>query len=256
MKVLTWNVHGFKGLSDEALARIIEAIASEGPDIVTLQEVHHAVVEKLTLGLKDQGLSNCAYSRDSSADPKPVAKHGLLIAARGRVVKRASPWIATLPFPELAIHADVQTNDGPVEVISVHVPNGSGNGRDKKVQALHAIGDALRVPRSTPRILTGDFNEPDRFEGGKMKAFGDDDWQDAVSFLFEPRKHDLRLAWHELNGDDPPPVTWVHSSGTERRFDHIFVSEDLRVAAMHYCHDWRTEQRSDHSAAVVTVGPI
>ncbi len=53
-------------------------------------------------------------------------------------------------------------NEGDIDVFTAHIPNGSKY-RRKKIDTFHALAAELRRASDSPRILTGDFNEPKLF---------------------------------------------------------------------------------------------
>ena len=75
---------------------------------------------------------------------------------------RGDKWRRSAPFPELLGRATVAAPDGETDVFTAHVPNGAGNGW-KKIDTFNVLSDALRRGDDSPRVLTGDFNEPQQF---------------------------------------------------------------------------------------------
>ena len=106
--------------------------------------------------LADFGLTGFYYSGLAGAKTK---KYGNVIASRWAL--RAHPWrsIPAPPWPQLLASATVNIPGGSVDVIGVHIPNGSSNGW-KKIDTFRALAARLRERSPTPTLLAGDFNEP------------------------------------------------------------------------------------------------
>lgn len=169
----------------------------------------------------------------------------------------------------------IDTPGGELDVIGVHIPNGSGNGW-KKIDSFHVLARALRRMRPRPLILAGDFNEPravrpngqiitfgqlDRKNGGvhsdgnKKDCHGEVrprvEWDVGVrSVLAGETSHGLRHAYLTKHGSAEVPVTH-RTRANPRFFDHVFVSEHIVVRDAGYHHPWRENGWSDHSAAWV-----
>ena len=136
-------------------------------------------------------------------------------------------------------------------------PPGSSNGW-AKVEVLESLYSAWAVPRGNPTILTGDLNTPkaeltsgdvvtwaqrlDK-EGRpvlmRSKKGGDASRWDAAerSVLLGLKKHGLQDAFRAAEGYGVEERSWVsRRAGREfpRRFDHVFLSEELRPETASY----------------------
>ena len=276
MVLLSWNVNQFK--QEARLPDIIESIGSVGPDIVTLQEVKDSLADCWQKRLAAIGL---IHIHQSSEDAPPTAmcgwlerkRHGCLIASRWPVKSSGNRWRRCAPYPELLGRARVSVpDDGEVDVFTAHIPNGEGNGW-RKIDTFHVLSAALRRAVDSPRILTGDFNEPKRFrQSGQIVTFGEEvhedggtcargwwskfgdkrrniQWRNGViSVLGGTSQHGLRDAYRDLHGfETPTPVTHYAAHKYPRCFDHTFVSRHFNVWACGYFHEWRKPRLSDHS---------
>lgn len=54
-------------------------------------------------------------------------KYGSLLASRWPLDSAPASWCAETPFPELVVRGQIASPIGVVDVVSVHIPNGSGN---------------------------------------------------------------------------------------------------------------------------------
>ena len=183
-------------------------------------------------------------------------------------------WRRRAPFPELLARATVSLPDEQdIDVFTAHIPNGSGNGW-RKIDTLNVLSATLRRALDSPRILTGDFNEPKRFrQSGQIVPFGEKIHEDGGtsirgwktqfgvrrrnmerangvrSVLAGASQHGLRDAYRDLHGfETATPVTYRTTRDNPRCFDHTFVSRHFEVVDCGYFHEWRKKGWSDHSA--------
>ena len=284
MLLLSWNIH-FQSLPGK-LDKVIEAIRSVSPDILTLQEVKTSLANDVVGRLADIGLVHAHCSGKNAPptamrEPPQVGRskrlkrkdYQSLIASRWPVTAAGSRWRRSAPFPELLARAKVFLPDGQeIDLFTVHIPNGSGNGW-RKTDTFNVLSAALRRGNDSPRILTGDFNEPKRFrQSGQIVPFGEKIHGDkgtsvrgyhtklkdrrpnmervngVRSVLDGASQHGLRDAYRDLHGvETATPVTYT-TRKNPRCFDHTFVSRHFEVVDCGYYHEWRKERWSDHSA--------
>lgn len=269
--IVSWNIH-FQSLPTQ-IDNIVSALATARPDIVTLQEVRATLAESFAARLAKIGLvsvyDSAATAPKGDNDRK---KYHCIIASRWPVTPAGDRWRDKAPFPELLGRASVATPDGDLDVFTAHIPNGSGNGW-KKIDTFHTLSAALRRAGDSPRVLTGDFNEPRHFRrSGQIITWGETihedggtsspawkdksgdkrpgiEWTNGVrSVLAGASQHGLRDAYRELHGFACTPVTYRTTQGNRRCFDHTFVSRHLDVLSSGYFHEWRKAGWSDHSA--------
>ncbi len=188
----------------------------------------------------------------------------------------ANPAGFGFPWPQLIAHAVVDTPRGRINVVTVHVPNGSGNGW-KKIDTFDALKQMVLGLRGAPLILTGDFNEP-RFvplQDGRIVTWGQDQqggqwlpWKtwtfDGVSDTGERWDTSVRWFFENRHESGIRNTLWDHAGhgametshlchGDERWFDHVFISDDFKVISCAYRHEFRTDGFSDHSAVLVSL---
>ena len=266
LSVLTWNVN-FRAVSAlDSLAALPDL-----PDIVTLQEVTLKQAGAICERLQSLGF-NSVYSGDAEA---PEKRYGNVIAARMPLASSRS-CAAEFPWPQLVGKAVLDTEAGPINVITVHVPNGSGNGW-KKIITLEALKQMILGLKGEPLILTGDFNEPmwAPLQVGRIVTWGQEEqdglwrpwstwtfdgitdsgerWDTAVRWFFEhSNESGIRNAFWDVNGHGAMEASHL-SRGAERWFDHVFVSRCFRTAACGYLHLFRESGFSDHSPLIATL---
>ena len=156
-------------------------------------------------------------------------------------------------------------------MFTAHIPNGSGNGW-RKIDTFHALAAELRRAKDSPRILTGDFNEPKRFEdSGQIVTFGGESldgrmpWGVTSSATSARASSGSRACGRSStrrcqNTAYGTPIVNLHRllvaapllrtrQGQADDVSTIPSSQDiLEVLGCDYHHDWREQDElSDHS---------
>jgi endonuclease/exonuclease/phosphatase family metal-dependent hydrolase len=267
LTVITWNIHRRSVAVLDPLAAL-----TPRPDVVTLQEV--------TLGQAAaicEQLHNMGYSTVYSCHPKWEKDYGNVIDARTRM-EFCDLAAFGFPIPQLAALVKVDTPNGSIRVLTIHVPNGTAYGW-KKIDTFDALKRVVLKMKGQPLILTGDFNEPYwGLQDGHIVTFGQDKrvgdrwlavgtstecgvtdscerWDAAVRWFFEsPNESGLRVAFWDVAGHGKMAISHRTRGNEPRRwFDHMFVSSDFRVQACKYLHTFRTRGFSDHSPLIATL---
>ncbi len=279
MHLLSWNVDQLG--SSKRIEAVAEAIALKKPDIVTLQEVRSRHAAEVAKALERCGLRHVWHSHD----PPPCSRrqvekaYNCVIASRWPVdpPSEGDAWRCRAPFPEVLGRVLVEAPAGKIDVFTAHIPHGSGH-KWKKVETFDTLAVALRNGTDSPRVLTGDFNEPKQFlSSGQIVSFGERQvgkhgpmlsldgcwrgrrrvhWANGVrAVLAGTSHHGLRDAYRERYGfAAATPVTHRTTGGNPRCFDHTFVSRHFEVADCGYYHEWRRRRLSDHSGMWTKLG--
>ena len=262
LSVLTWNINFRSAATLDPIAALPSL-----PDLVALQEVKLDHAKAVHDRLKGMGYTS-VYSQGPDA---ARLSYGNMIAARTKLTS-FEPIAVDFPYPQLVAHVSVETSGGPVNVITVHVPNGSGYGWEK-IDTLEALKRMVLGLRGEPLVLTGDFNEPQyAMQDGQVVTWGQDPdgerwavsdewtfdgatgtgerWDAAVRWFFEsPGESGIRSAFWDAAGHGEMEASHF-SRGGKRWFDHVFVSGDFQVNDCRYLHDFREDEYSDHSALI------
>jgi len=193
IKLISWNVARRKGCEEQ-----IEALGSEAPHLVALQEVERNAMPKVRAALerhcrlrfveasfspkRASALSNghvaaalCRHFkqfwRGKPAATKKLAffqhpakghkarRYGVVTASRWPSKTLAIPQEARPPWPERFLSVSVASPVGELELSTAHIPHGSGHGWIK-VRTLEAIHRYLVRKPNQPRIFCGDLNTP------------------------------------------------------------------------------------------------
>ena len=267
MRIISWNTSHRRREAAQA-----EALLSRVPDIVALQEVTLATLPVLMKVLQHGGLTHVGSTvgADSAAITRGPRSYGVLIASRYPLVDDLECALK-VHWQEKALTSVCQTPACEVEVHTVHVPPGSSHAW-VKVEVLESVYRCRARAGTRPRVLCGDFNTPQwelssgevvtwaqrldasgRVRAMRRKRKGSASRWDAAerNVLTKLGTFGYRDAFRSLHGYEVEAGSWlVRRSGREvlRRFDHLFVSAELRVIKCRYVHEWRAAGLSDHAA--------
>jgi exonuclease III len=249
LRLITWNVAGRVTAQPQQAA----AIASAEADVVCLQEVTARTGPMWAQALADAGFTDLHTALDG-LPPKPTKRRlAVLTAARTPVACLPAPAV---PWAERVLCC---VADG-VEIVNVHSPI-APSPELAKIRTHEAVAAYLRAPSPRPRVLCGDLNTPRReHEDGTLLTFAHDTngrlrpergerWDRAERALVR----DLGWvdAWRELHGYGTRDASWTFKDDRGGwRLDHVLLDKLTPVAAT-YCHTWRREGLSDHSALLV-----
>jgi endonuclease/exonuclease/phosphatase family metal-dependent hydrolase len=189
---------------------------------------------------------------------------------------RSDPASFGFPWRQLVCHATLDRPGTVVNVVTVHVPNGSGNGW-KKIEALDSLRRMVLSLKGAPLVLTGDFNEPrfEKVQDGRIVTWGQkqcdgrwlpwniwtfngvtdtgDRWDTAVRWFFEATDESgIRNAFWDAAGHGEMAASH-YCRKKPRWFDHVFVSGEFQVNSCEYLHSFREHGFSDHSALLASL---
>ena len=232
MKILSWNIlHG----GGKRAPKILDIIAKEDPDIVTLQEFRHGSSKQILLdGLKQIGLDE-QYVPDTNS----ARDNSVIIASKYSFQANIFPRDSELParairafFPDLA----------ELNLIAAHLPQ-----KQKQPPYLHALIDLEDFFLEENSVIIGDLNTGIPFEDSETKSF-------EHTFLFQQLLRDGWVdAWRSRN-KDKREFTWISTKQKNGfRYDHALVSPELnqQITSIQYNHEVRLNGISDHSLLIV-----
>jgi len=253
----TWNVN-YRKFKESHLAFLREI----RPDILALQEVSPHFFRELS---SSNLFSNYHYSMDYNyiqrgADSSRPRKRGCAVLSSGDIRLRKPLLILDLPYPEKCLILDAELDATVIKICSFHTPPGVAV-KELKPQSLVILAEWLKS-RHFPVVLGIDANAPkvDHPDIAKNKWW----WPDEPKLLGEESIHDLRDAYRDYlmsNQDlfktivqDRPegPLAVSHMTGkgrnpTERRYDFIFATPDIRVKKVEYIFEKACAAGSDHA---------
>ena len=236
IKLLSWNIlHG----GGKRTRAILEAIAAEKPDIVTLQEFRNGsnrneMVDGLSaLGLEHQFIPETSSNRDNT----------VIVASK-------------FPF-ETSIFPEGVSNDKGANVIranfiapinltllAVHLPH-----KQKQIPYFEALLDLPKTVLKNSSVMIGDFNCGIPFEDSETKSF-------YATHLFQQLLRDGWVdAWRSRN-TKAREFTWISTKQQNGfRYDHALVSPvfDQKISNIEYQHDVRLSGTSDHSMMLIEI---
>tara|TARA_B100001093_G_scaffold515352_1_gene591505 strand:- start:855 stop:1763 length:909 start_codon:yes stop_codon:yes gene_type:complete len=281
LRVLSWNLR-FQGFGKRTDA-ITSAIADDHADVLTFQEVPENHSKDFFTRLEKLGYCHLHYAwKGTKFDSGKWIRHGVLIASRHRL-EVMGDWIDQAKFPDLFSHVKIFSANFPkgIEFVTAHIPNGSGYGWIK-IEHFRILSKALIESPESPRVLTGDFNEPQAFltsgqivsfrskikENGRINISGiyskntpegipqqKAEWGRSVRDVLSHHAHGMKNVYEQIHGMIPTPVTHLIRGAGERCFDHGFASRHCKIINSGYHHEWRKSGLSDHSALWFEIRP-
>ena len=281
LRVLSWNLR-FQGFGKQ-IDGITQTIDSENADVLTFQEVSEKHSKDFFTRLEKMGYRYLHYAwRGTQFESGSRMRHGVLIAAKHKL-EVLGKWIDKAKFPDLFAHVRVSSplfNNG-IEFVTTHIPNGSSYGWIK-IEHFRILSKSLIESPESPRVLTGDFNEPQAFlssgqivsfrskikENGRINISGiyskntpegipqqKAEWGRSVRDVLSHHAHGMKNVYGQIHGMIPTPVTHLIRGSGERCFDHGFASRHCKVIDSGYHHGWRKSGLSDHSALWFEIRP-
>jgi len=236
-RILTYNVHRCIGVDGRLdVGRVAAVIAALEPDIVALQELDvrrartggvdqaHEIARRLdmachfnaALTVEEEQYGDAILTsypeRLVKAGPLPTLERGLPLEPRGAL------WVA------------VDIDGTEVQILNAHlglVP------REQRRQAQALAGPEWfgRPGRPTPAILLGDFNA----------TAGSVVYRTLAAKLLDARRHAGRRG---ASATFPSAFPLL-------RIDHVFVTADVKIAAVHAPYEPATRVASDHLPLVM-----
>lgn len=280
-RVLSWNLR-FQGFS-KRIDAITSAIGVDHADVLTFQEVPEKDSKDFFTRLEKLGYRYLHYAwKGTRFDSGKWISHGVLIGAKHRL-EVMGKWIDQAKFPDLFAHVKIFSPNFSkgIEFVSAHIPNGSGYGWNK-IEHFRILSQALIESPDSPRVLTGDFNEPQAFlSSGQIVSFRSKikdnggvnisghyskntpngipqqkaEWGRSVRDVLSPHAHGMKNVYEQIHGMNPTPITHLVRGSRERCFDHGFTSHHCKVIDSGYHHEWRRSRLSDHSALWFEIRP-
>lgn len=251
LRFVSWNVNARRDSAGQA-----GAIAALQPDVVALQEVTPAAVDRFRDAFAAHGVTYFLVGTElaTRAGQSQVAARAVLLASRWPL-RPCEP--AVVPRRELVVCATAETAAGPIEVVAAHIPT-STNGKLQKLETQEGVASRVRNC-SAPGVLLGDFNAPkEELPDGTVVPFtarGDIRACAAELGLTGPALGDCGFVdvFRAANGYAADDRSWYWKNRGRTggfRLDHVFASDDFRPVACWYEHELRKRGLSDHAPIV------
>jgi endonuclease/exonuclease/phosphatase family metal-dependent hydrolase len=265
MRLVCWNVQWCRGL-DGAVdpERIAAELRRLDPDVICLQEVAANFPELPGSSGEDQPhvlmhalpeYEGCLVSGvDLPAKNGRRSRFGNVILSRlkvGRVLRHSLPWPAAdvQTMPRSAVEAALETQSGPLRVVTTHLEYYSAAHRAAQVDRLLQIpgegsgrgegdGPFRAMPWSQDVIVCGDFNlAPSDPLHKRMTGAFTDAWQ----ALHPGQAHPHTFRVHEREAGESPYCC-----------DYVFVSSRL-VSRLRSIRVDGENRASDHQPVIVEI---
>jgi endonuclease/exonuclease/phosphatase family metal-dependent hydrolase len=186
-------------------------------------------------------------------------RYGLVVISRWPVEPIVGVPVR-MPWPERLLSTVVAAPFDRVEVHTAHIPPGASH-IWLKIDTFEGVHERLTRPCPDARILCGDFNSPqDELETGEVITWGQTIHRDGTVSIVDHRDatrygrwdagersiitglatHGYADAYGAVHGYSKREFSWQlnrRNGPVRRRFDHIFVSSQLRPTACTYLHE-------------------
>lgn len=278
MRVMSWNVNKSANSSGR-IDKQLEFIQSRKVDVLLLQEVRHGRdqqwVDVWKEGLIDLGLGEIEHSCDWAAElaKSSVPPHHDIGHDNGHITAVDDDWTLSLQdqrirdrlgasdhsrfstnFPEKILVTELEASGETVELWNVRAVPGNPWG-EEKIKIFETVYNRLTEAGKRRRILTGDFNSPDKeLTDGQAVPFGYEKaseirqrYVNAELNILKGLGHlglvDVFRAEHGYGELDVTDSSWKG-----KRFDHIFASDSMDVDSCYY--DQAGHEFSDHAPII------
>jgi exodeoxyribonuclease-3 len=143
---------------------------------------------------------------------------------------------------------------GGLEIVGVYAPS-RDDSAEKVARKRRFLAELLTVVgagKARGRVLIGDLNVVER-KGSTGGVFRDWEYE-----LYEELPNLGWLDAYRALHPDRVELSWVDGDGRGYRFDHAFITADMRERMLRceYVHETREAELSDHSAMVVELKGI
>lgn len=238
--ILTLNVCS---PSKERAERVLEWLDERPEHVFVLSETSPGVGTKvLTERMRESGWEVRA--------PRPSeGERGVMICSRLALGPAPRPPASYLPERTEAVSV------GGVELIGAYTPS-RDDSPQKVARKRHFLSELLTVLGSrnpTRTVMIGDLNIVERSNRQVDKGF--QEWE------YELYEELPTLGWldaYRALHPDRVEISWSDTEGRGYRFDHAFITSDLRsrLRRCEYLHETRETDLSDHSAMVIELESV
>ncbi|NJM51203.1 MAG: endonuclease [Sphingomonadales bacterium] len=220
LKVVTYNIRKCVGTDRRRdPERILDVLREMDADIIALQEADRR------FGQRETCLPFAKIDAETPWKPVPwgvrpngIGWHGNAILVRDEMeIKTGRPLDLPTLEPRGAVWCEVETRQGPIRIIGVHLDL-SGLWRRRQIRQILAALD--NEPRHLPAVIMGDFNQWSR--RGALSEF----------------------AFHHHRIIDTPKS--FHATKPVARLDRIIVSHEITVLGNGVHESALSQKASDH----------
>jgi endonuclease/exonuclease/phosphatase family metal-dependent hydrolase len=262
MRVLTYNIHGWRGSDGRIdvwrLARIIEA---SGAEVVGLNEVYHPLVLPGETRVALECLASALHMDVAfgvALTPQfafaPLASYGNAVLTRYPLLAHAGHHLTPVEGHEQRglLEARILLPDGRT-ALSVYVTHLDHRREAVRITQLLAALQWTVRDRGRPHLLLGDLNAvaPGDYAGRPEALAALAATEDLAHLAADepqvlPRL--LRSAYVDAGAAAGSPAPSFPAAAPQVRIDYIFVSTSL-APSLQWCRPWETEETalaSDH----------
>lgn len=261
MRFASWNINQRR---DPLLQ--LDFLESLRCDAVALQEVSVGCFEHISSSRRYRHAWHSLDIRPVELGEREARAHGCALLVKELELVDGPRVVETFPAPEKTLTARVSLGETLVSLGSFYVPPGSGRnwGHDWKRRTLIELATWLALSPG-PTVIGLDANSPwrDHPDVASNEYYRDGKTDDRHEYaLHDPhralhRKRDALRVYLEEHPerldeirkerpDGPLAISYVRRARGPCRYDHIFVSTDVRVVRVEYMYE-SIRSMSDHA---------
>lgn len=260
MRYINWNIKCRSNI--EKIISLIKQNVGEDNNIIALQEVMPDAADILKeVFSKDYKILYSLDLREPGKFDTDNRRLGVMLLVSDDYEVCEWDVMDRAIFPERTLDAIISDKDNKAyEILVLHSLTGVSFKMAKSAQ-FRTFAEYVNVYK--PDIASFDANEPkiDHYDIEKMEFFDQgqgEEGKGARFFFDELRNNKLRDVYVDNYNraefiEGQPLVTShkISGTGTNRRYDFVFMREDLKVRSVKYLYEEAIEATSDHAMIVV-----
>lgn len=259
MRYIDWNIKCFCKI--ENIINLLDKKIQKQDCIVALQEVMPEKADALRAHFANDFtiVYSLAYRHPDPEFDTDNRRLGVMFLVSKDIIVKESGVFERCLFPERTLYVTLLREDNIVKVVTLHSITGVSFKMGKAVQ-FRSFAEGMRDYK--PDIVSLDTNEPkvDHYDSEHMEFFDQGDKGKGAGLFFnEIKKQDLKDSYVENYNSNVyvqgEPLTTSHiiNGSQHRRYDFVFVKNDMKVMSVDYLYDEAVAASSDHAMIVVEV---
>lgn len=237
LRVVSYNIHRAIGVDRRYRPeRIVEILSHHAPDLMLLQEVDDGAPRSRRMDMaKELGIALGFRHRAAGFNVSlREGRYGNATLSRFPILRQVNIDLTIGGRKRRGCqHTTLDLGGGrELEVFNLHLGL-SASERERQVGILIHSPEFLRVARSTPCLIGGDFN----------------DWRSLLGPIFT-QALDFRCATDRSSGS-PPAIRTYPSFSPQGGLDRIFYRGPIRLASARRCRLKLSRVASDHLPVIL-----
>lgn len=259
MRYIDWNIKCYCQI--DKIIDLLEKYMLESNSIAALQEVmpENAEIIKQRFATNYNVIYSLDYYPSNIEFDTDNRRLGVMFILSKDIIINNSGVFERCFFPERTLYAEIMVNAVRRRIVNFHSITGVSFKMGKAVlyrRFAESINDFK------PDIVSMDANEPkvDHYDISKMQFFDQGDSGKGAKVFFDElikcglvdayaSKYDIS----EYKFEEPLVVSHIINKTIYKRYDFIFVKEDLEAKSIDYYYQEACEASSDHAMIVADI---